>query len=420
MIIMDISISVDMLYMQLAIFGVLLFAILAFTNIPAFAAQLSWDARSIDGAIAPKFTFQRTVVVEYGNGGIIADDLRGKQTSVQFSASSATKGAEELVQMINENLQQSGSTAWVSDLTLQYSAELIGRENSATIDYKIIMIPTISGFLIREYDEGMSALFDVNWRGVKVDGIILMSDSEQEVEINKPVSFLKKEFPTVYGVIAGTEAEKILESGMIDASGIKQLPIAKWHSLADPTAIISDTSQYGFEGDVLTAFSMGESTIFTPAKEKFSETAFVVDKEYNILTHEAADNANLFVPGYAVPTMIAEHEAIGASPAAPSGTPPSQQGQFPIFIIYGMAGMAAAGAGGFFWWSGKKAKKDLRLGQSGIDPALLRGVETSSSSGGYKTNRGEAHLAGDAMYSQTKSVYDESVRGAMPKDWSAN
>ena len=420
MIIMDISISVDMLYMQLKTFAVLLFAMLIFTNIPAFAAQLSWDARSFDSAVAPKFTFQRTVLIEYEDGGIIADDLRGKQTLVQFSADRSTKGVEGLVQKINENLQQSGSTVWVSDLTLQYSAELIGRESSTTIDYKITMIPTISGFLIREYNEDVSALFDVNWRGIKVDDPIVLSDSEQEIEINRPISFLKKEFPTVYDVITETGSEKILEFSMIDASGIKQLPIAKWHSLTDPTAIISDTSQYGFKGEVLTAFSMGESTIFTPTKEKFSEIVFVSDKEYKIQTHEAADNANLFVPGYAVPTMIVEHEAIGASPTALSGTPPSQQGQFPIFVIYGMAGMAAAGAGGFFWWSSKKAKKDLKLGQSGIDPTLLRGVETSSASGGYKTNRGEAHLVGDTMYQQTKNVYDKTDRGALPKGWSTN
>jgi hypothetical protein len=270
------------------------------------------------------------------------------------------------------------------------------------------MIPTITGFLIREYDEGVPALFDVNWRGIKIDDPIVLTDSKQEVEINKPISFLQTEFPNVYDVIKGTEAERILESSMIDASGIKQLEIAKWHSLTDPTAIIHDTSQYGFNGNVVTVFSMGESTIFTPTKEKFSELVFVVNKEYQIQTHEAADNANLFVPGYAAPTLIGEYEAIGFSPTTLSDTPRSWQGQFPIFIIYGMAGMAAAGAGGFFWWSSKKAKKEHRLGQSGIDPSLLRGVETSSASGGYKTNRGEAHLLGDTMYDQTKSVYDQN------------
>ncbi|HWP78679.1 MAG TPA: hypothetical protein VNL34_03400 [Candidatus Nitrosotenuis sp.] len=395
-----------------------LLAMLMSGSMSAFAAQLSWDARSPDGAVVPKFTFQRTFTIEY-DGGIIADELRGKQTSVQFSADGSTKGMEELVQKINEDLQKSGSTVWVSDATLQYSAELIGRERSATIDYKITLVPTISGFLIREYEQGSPALFDANWRGIKVDGEVVLSDSQQEIEINRPVSFLQTKFPAIYDVLEGTDAAKLLESSLMDASGIKGLSIAKWHSLTDPTAIISDTSKYGFKGDVLTAFSMGESNIFTPTKEKFFEATLIADKEYKVQMHEAADSANLFVPGYAASTMIGEHEAIGASPTPLYGTPRSQQGQFPVYIIYGMSGMAAAGAGGFFWWSNKKAKKDLASGQSGIDPSLLRGIETSSASGAYKTNRGEAHLVGNSIHEQTKSVYDLQIdrKKTMPKGW---
>lgn len=404
--------------MKAAMIAALLTIILSSTVSSAFAAQLNWDARSFDGAAAPKFTFQRTVEIVYENGGVVADELRGKQTSVQFSADGSTKGADGLIQKINEALQKSGSTVWVSDLTLEYSAELIGRQQSATIDYKIVMTPTISGFLIREYKEGSPALFDASWRGIEVDGPVVLSDSEQEIEINEPISFLQK-FPATYNVIAGTEAENTLKLSLIDASGIKKLPLAKWHSLTDPTAIISDTSKYGFKGAVMTAFSMGESSIFTPTKEKFSELTFVADKEYKIQTHEAADSANLFVLGYAMSTMIGEYEAIGASPIRLSGTAMDDRGKFPIFVIYGMAGMAAAGAGGFFWWSSKKAKKDLTLGQSGIDPSLLRGIETSSASGAYKTNRGEAHLVGNSTHEQTKNVYDLQTdrKKTMPKGW---
>jgi len=81
-----------------------------------------------------------------------------------------------------------------------------------------------------------------------------------------------------------------------------------------------------------------------------------------------------------------------------------------------MAGMAAAGAGGFFMWSNKKAKRESEYVQTGIDPKYLRGVDTSEASGGYKTNRGEAELAtGDSSYSQHQSVYDQgSTRGSLP------
>ena len=100
-------------------------------------------------------------------------------------------------------------------------------------------------------------------------------------------------------------------------------------------------------------------------------------------------------------------------------------------IIYGMAGMAAVVGGMVFIISEKKRKKDVGVTQSGIDPSQLVGADTSTGSGGYKTNRGEAHLKSDE-YSQHRSVYDnpqveektapaeekkESTKGSMPKGW---
>ena len=69
--------------------------------------------------------------------------------------------------------------------------------------------------------------------------------------------------------------------------------------------------------------------------------------------------------------------------------------------------------------------------QTGIDPSQLVGADTSTGSGGYKTNRGEAHLKSDD-YEHHRSVYDEpqveekkddgttsapSSKGSMPKGW---
>jgi hypothetical protein len=60
--------------------------------------------------------------------------------------------------------------------------------------------------------------------------------------------------------------------------------------------------------------------------------------------------------------------------------------------MYGMAGMAAIGAGIMFVISDRKLKKDKNEGQTGVDPAHLRSYETSNSVGSYKTNRGESLL----------------------------
>lgn len=390
--------------------AVLIPLILQASVVSAFAAQLNWDA--VKNPDSPKFTFQRTVSIEYPDGGIIADSLRGKQDSIQLSA----KADFETVEKINDQLAKAGSQVRVSDVHFEYFTELVGREHDAAIDYKVIMIPTIGGFLIREYRENSAALFDVAWRGIKIDGQVIISDRAEQIDINSPEAFLQKRFPSAHEKMIGTGAEKILKTSLIDASGLL-LPLARWHTLTDPTAVIVDASRYGFKGNVVTTLSMGESTIFTPTKEKISEIEFTADKKYTIRTLESADNANLFIPGYAAPTILSQYELIGASPKASSdGTNDNIQGQFPILVMYGMAVIGAISAIGFFWWSGRKAKKEISSGQTGIDPKHLRGISTSGASGSYHTNRGESQLADEHPYNQTESVYEKS-RGAMPKGW---
>ena len=59
--------------------------------------------------------------------------------------------------------------------------------------------------------------------------------------------------------------------------------------------------------------------------------------------------------------------------------------------------------------------KNQAQGQQGIDPNNLVGYQTSASSGGYQTNRGEAQLKSDTSYEQTRSVYEESAE-VTPKE----
>ena len=75
-------------------------------------------------------------------------------------------------------------------------------------------------------------------------------------------------------------------------------------------------------------------------------------------------------------------------------------GGFPIMIIYGMAAMAALGGIGFFIISNRSMKK-TPTEQQAIDPSRLVGYQTSASSRGYQTNRGEAQLKSDDDYEQT-------------------
>jgi hypothetical protein len=73
-----------------------------------------------------------------------------------------------------------------------------------------------------------------------------------------------------------------------------------------------------------------------------------------------------------------------------------------------MAGMAAIGGIGFFIFS-NRALKNQKEGQQGIDPSRLVGYQTSASSGGYQTNRGEAQLRDESDYQKSRSFYEETA-----------
>ena len=61
-----------------------------------------------------------------------------------------------------------------------------------------------------------------------------------------------------------------------------------------------------------------------------------------------------------------------------------------------------------FSFVSNRSLKNEKQGQQGIDPSRLVGYQTSASSGGYQTNRGEAQLADGSDYQQTRSYYDDS------------
>ena len=293
----------------------------------------------------------------------------------------------------------------------------------------------ITNHVLRESSGGNSGLVDMNWRGLLVPGEVTVNSKGIPHEINLPISFVSDTAPGLYSAMLGSEAETLLKSPIMDASGIKAQPLGNWHFLFDPTGINVDASQYGMSselaGVVWSSYTMGESSLREGIQtEKEHEASFTADTTYDLRTIESADAANIFFAGFANIDTLDNTEVVGVYPEAPEGFATTSTGEFPVMIIYGMAGMAGVAGVAVFIVSEKKRKGDLGAGQTGIDPSQLVGADTSTGSGGYKTNRGEAHLKSDD-YAQTRSVYDEaqveekkdedtsaqSTRGSMPKGW---
>ncbi len=355
----------------------------------AHAAQLDAKIPTDENTIEPSFQFLRVIYIEYPNGGEITKLLQGKSQTISFSVDSKTRDMSNLINQINQNLKSIPSDAFVTDVKINYQAILSGNENSAVIEYKVQLIPTITNYVIQRQSE--KSTLDANWRGIKLDQPILIDTKYGSFDINNPKSALDVLLPDVMAKIKDRDL-KILELPLIDASGIQSLPLYKWQSLFDNTAIIQGAVEYKFSGKyVITHYTMGECSVEVGAcnDRKWSQD-FEIDKEYSIKIVESQDDASIAIEGYADSSTFGGIEVFETSLKNTVSDVPETG--FPGGVMYGMAGMVVIGGIIMFVFSNRKLKHDKDQGQTDIDPSYLRSYETSESAGGYKTNRGESYV----------------------------
>jgi len=383
-----------------------------------------------DTAIA-KMTYQRSVNIDYSDGGKLAETMYGKNNQIIFSADSSNPSVQSLISKLNSYMASQDSIAQITDLTVEYKSLMTGRTSSMSVDYTIVLHPTINNFVIKAGSGNNPTLLDTDWRGFGALGPVVINTSTYgDVEINLPISSFEKFTPSLALSLKASDAAELLYTRLMDGDEIKAQPIGNWHFLFDPTGIGADAAQYGFEtGSVISSYTMGESSLREGLiREQIHQATFASDKVYQVTSFESSGNASIDILGFA--NWDSGGGWFGVTPNAPEGYATTSAGEFPAFILYGMAGMAALGGVAMMFMSKRKLKKEKgHYQQTGIDPSQLTGVQTSASSGGYQTVRGEAQVTGLEDYNEHKSYYDEekpqveeksedkpsSKGGAMPK-----
>lgn len=388
------------------------------TTAPAWAAQLDARLNPNSDSSPFKMNYQKTVFIEYQDGGNLFDELLGKQWTVSGTADSSNPGVQELISKLNQKILADGSQARITDLTVSYDFHLKARNINTSIDYKVILEGTLSNYVITK--DSQRTLIDLGWRGLSVDGEIVIDG----VEINIPINILRDQEPQAYTFFVGTEAEDVLSRPLINADFILEQPMTNWHFLFDPTGITSDAETFGLDksiaGFVISSWTMGESSLREGIQiEKIYEAEIMSDEKYVVRSVQSSDQANLASIGFGALDILDGVEIAGITPTPPEGYATTSTGGFPVMIVYGMAAMAAIGGIGFFIFSSRTLKKEAQ-GQQGIDPNRLIGYQTSASSGGYQTNRGEAQLKDDSDYQKSRSVYEETQQQSPPPQTAAS
>ena len=92
---------------------------------------------------------------------------------------------------------------------------------------------------------------------------------------------------------------------------------------------------------------------------------------YIIKSIESSANASIDIIGFANRDTLGSSEIFGVTPQAPEGYASTSSGEFPAFILYGMAGMAAIGGVAMMMMSKRKLSKEKgHYQQTGIDPSI--------------------------------------------------
>ena len=384
------------------------------TSAPAWGAQLDTRINPNNDESPFKMSYLKTVFIEYPNGGVLFDTLSNSQWVVSGIADSSNPGVQELMANLNSGIQSDGSQARISDLNVTYEFQLKGRSIQTSIDYRVVLEGTLTDYIITE--DSQKKLVDLGWRGLTTTSPITIDG----IEINLPLGVLETQEPILYNTFVGTEAESVLSRELINADFILEQPLTNWHFLFDPTGINADASTFGLDdsiaGFVVSSWTMGESSIREGRQvERIYEAEVMADETYTVRSVQSTDTANLSSIGFGALDVLDGVEIIGVTPTPPDDYMTTSTGGFPIMIIYGMAGLAAVGGIGFFIVSSRSMKNQAQ-GQQGIDPNNLVGYQTSASSGGYQTNRGEAHLKDDTDYAQTRSVYEDTPQETVPQE----
>ena len=328
---------------------------------PVFASsqlEVTIDPNS-DTAIA-KMTYQRSINIDYSDGGNLAD-MNGLSKKISFSADSSNPSVQSLISKINSYILSQNSQAQITDLTVEYKSLMTGRSTSMSVDYTVVLHPTIHNFVIKQGSGNEPTLLDVDWRGFGVIGpVIINTPAYGDVEINLPISTFERFTPALALSIKASDAGQLVNTRLMDGDEIKAQPIGNWHFLFDPTGIGADASQYGFQtGSVISSFTMGESSLREGLiREQVNESAFNSDKTYRITSYESSGNASIDIIGFANRDTLGNSEIFGVTPNAPEGYASTSSGEFPAYILYGMAGMAAIGGAAMMMISKRKLNKE--------------------------------------------------------------
>ena len=319
--------------------------------------------------INPSYDFEKSFYINYPPGSKLQSLLQNKNMTISFSDNANNTDIKAFMQQINTDIATNEHSATVlTNLVVNYKADINGYPDHASFDYKIVLIPTVTNYVLNTASGDIPETIDASWIAFSVNNPVKITTSQYgPIEINSPIGAIQSQLPDVYNEIKGTDAAQVFQSPyLVDATGLyTQQPLNKWDSLFDPAYTLAETAGYGYQGQkvAVTTYSSGLSGLVTG-----STTVNNIDKDftgsdgtkYHISTKEQANAGTINVEGHANPNQVQGGWTFVTTAQAAAGISNTTAGGTSTTMVYAMAGFAAVIAAGIFWWSNKKMKQVVR------------------------------------------------------------
>jgi len=320
--------------------------------------------------INPSYDFEKSFYINYPPGSKLQSLLQNKNLTVSFTDdANANPDIKAFMQQINTDIAtKEHSAAILTNLLVNYKVDVNGYSDHASFDYKIVLTPTVTNYVLNTASGDIPETIDASWIAFSVNSPVKITTNQYgPIEINSPIGIIQSQLPDVYNEIKGTDAAQVFQSPyLIDATGLyTQQPLNKWDSLFDPAYTLAETAGYGYQGQkvAVTTYSSGLSGLVTG-----SATVNNIDKDftgsdgtkYHVSTKEQANAGTINVDGHANPNQVQGGWTFVTTAQAAAGISNTTAGGTSTTMVYAMAGFAAVIAAGIFWWSNKKMKQVVR------------------------------------------------------------
>ncbi len=401
---------------RLLVASVITGLILLGTISPSFATvNFSATLPMAGNPVNPTYDFEKSFYIDYPQGSKLQSILQSKSVTITFSDNSTSDPAlKTFMQQINTDIiSNERSTAVITDLVANYQLLINGYSDHASFDYKVVLTPTVTGYVINKASGDIPQTFDASWMAFNASAPVTINTSQYgPIEINYPIDALQSQFPDLYNALKGTEGFNVFQShNLMDATGLfSQQPINKWDSLFDPAYTLTETAGYGYQGQkiAVTTFSSGLSNAFSGTlrvnniNEDFTGSDGV---KYHISTKEQANAGTVNVEGHANANQVQGGWTFTSTEQAAAGISTATAGGTSTMMVYGMAGFAGVIAVVIFVWSNKKMKQTIQE----VDTGPLQYEERKHWADKFDGDTGGAVSSG----SQPTSPDDKPKRSAI-------